>query len=92
MRMQLFGNMLVSEAHTNKFAELFATGEPVIITPFKPEMLQQRREAREGMNQSRTNAFRRFNRSTPQVTGRPRRGDVTLMQVAAPNPSILKGP
>ncbi len=42
-RMQLFGNMLVSDAHTNKFAELFATGEPVIITPFKPEMLQQRR-------------------------------------------------
>ncbi len=29
----------VSEAHTNKFAELFASGEPVIITPFKPELL-----------------------------------------------------
>jgi hypothetical protein len=28
----------VSEAHTNKFAELFASGEPVIITPFKPEL------------------------------------------------------
>ena len=33
----------VSEAHTNKFAELFASGEPVIITPFKPELLIQRR-------------------------------------------------
>ena len=27
----------VSEAHTNKFAELFASGGPVIITPFKPD-------------------------------------------------------
>ena len=27
---------LVSDAHTNKFAELFASGQPVIITPFKP--------------------------------------------------------
>ena len=26
----------VAEAHTNKFAELFASGEPVIITPYKP--------------------------------------------------------
>ena len=27
----------VSESHTNKFAELFSSGGPVIITPFKPE-------------------------------------------------------
>ena len=34
---------MVSESHTNKFAELFASGEPVIITPFKPELLEERR-------------------------------------------------
>src|SRR5882672_1412936 len=33
MRAQPFGNVELSDAHTNKFAELFATGEPVIITP-----------------------------------------------------------
>ena len=34
---------MVADAHTNKFAELFASGEPVIITPFKPELLEERR-------------------------------------------------
>jgi hypothetical protein len=33
----------VTEAHTNKYAELFASGEPVIITPFKPELRTPRR-------------------------------------------------
>jgi hypothetical protein len=33
----------VYESHTNKFAELFASGGPVIITPFKPELLEERR-------------------------------------------------
>ena len=46
LRPQLLGNMLVSDAHTNKFAELFTSGQPVIITPFKPELLDQRRFTR----------------------------------------------
>ncbi len=33
----------VNESHTNKFAELFSSGGPVIITPFKPDMLEKRR-------------------------------------------------
>src|SRR6266404_291958 len=30
-------NRQVPESHTNQFAELFASGQPVIITPYKPE-------------------------------------------------------
>jgi len=73
--------MPVSEAHTNKFAELFASGQPVIITPFKPELLLQRRVP-VGRG---TNFPARFNR--PPSTNnfaRGRRGDSALMQVAAP--------
>jgi eukaryotic-like serine/threonine-protein kinase len=78
------GYNLVSDAHTNKFAELFATGEPVIITPFKPELLMQRRfNNRNLLVQFHTNDLRRINRPTLNA-GRARRGDVTLMQVAAP--------
>ena len=84
MRAQPFGNVELSDAHTNKFAELFASGEPVIITPFKPELLIQRRVARNLPGLLRTNDLRRPNRPLPQAAGRPRRGDVTLMQVAAP--------
>ena len=81
-RPQLMGNLLVSDAHTNKFAELFATGQPVIITPFKPELLVQRRAlGRNFPAQQRTNDLRRFNRPPPANAGRGRRG---LMQVAAP--------
>ena len=36
----MMGGLPVSDAHTNKFAELFASGEPIIITPFKQEMLR----------------------------------------------------
>ncbi len=77
----------VSEAHTNKFAQLFATDQPVIITPFKPELLLQRRLQRSLANLrgitnpaflARTNRFSLLNRF------RARRGDVELMQVAAP--------
>jgi hypothetical protein len=81
-RAQMLGNMLVSDTHTNKFAELFASGEPVLITPFKPELLVQRRVARLAFALGRTNEFGRFNR--PQNAGRTRRGDVSLMQIAAP--------
>ncbi len=74
---------MVSDAHTNKFAQLFATGKPVIITPFKPELLEQRRLARTAFDLGRTNMVRRFSRYASQVIGR-RRGDFSLMQVAAP--------
>ena len=75
-RVQWGGNALVSDAHTNKFAELFASGQPVIITPFKPDLLVQRRPS--------ANASRQTNRFAITNPGLRRRGDVTLMQVAAP--------
>jgi hypothetical protein len=77
-------NRPISEAHTNKFAELFATGQPVIITPFKPEALLPRRVQRSGGGPPGTNAFRRNQRPPPPRANRGRRGDFTLMQVAAP--------
>src|SRR5579859_4431545 len=40
---QLAGQMVVSDAHTNQFARLFASGEPVIISPFKPDLPAPRR-------------------------------------------------
>jgi hypothetical protein len=115
----------VSEAHTNKFAELFASGEPVIITPFKPELPILRRGpgffgnrgpgggsrtnfagqrgpgipggpgrlgapgdfggsgrpgGPGGPNESGTNAVGRTGRFSPSG----RRGNTSLMQVAAP--------
>ena len=73
----------VSESHTNKFAELFSSGEPVIITPFKPELLSERRAAGFFGNGG-TNAFRRGNRFIQANAARGRRGNVSLMQVAAP--------
>ena len=84
VRAQWAGNVELSDAHTNKFSEVFASGQPVIITPFKPEMLVQRRAGRNGFGPLRTNDLRRLNRSSPANLGRARRGDVTLMQVAAP--------
>ena len=74
----------VAEAHTNKFAELFSSGEPVIITPFKPELLAERRAAgfcRQPGNQCR---FARANRPFQTNATRGRRGNASLMQVAAP--------
>ncbi len=84
VRAQWAGNIELSDAHTNKFAELFAAGQPVIITPFKPELLMQRRAGRNGPGPGRTNDLRRLNRPPPLNPGRSRRGDETLMQVAAP--------
>ena len=78
----LGANVLVSDAHTNKFAELFATGKPVIITPFKPELLLQWR-AKNNSALPRAKATRRLNNS-PATAPPHRRGDVTLMQVATP--------
>ena len=81
--------MPVAEAQTNKFFELFASGEPIIITPFKPELTMPRRFLAPG---GRTNEFGGglpFG-NRPQFGPRGtndfqrRRGDFTLMQVAAP--------
>ena len=82
-RIQPIGHLPVSDAHTNKFAELFASSEPVIITPFKPNQLSQRRASTNIFLQQRTNTLRSIDR--PNVNaGRLRRGDATMMQVAAP--------
>jgi hypothetical protein len=83
-RVQWGGNIPVSDAHTNKFAELFDSGQPVIITPFKPRMLLQRRSAGNPSGQRPTNDLQQINSSAAANGGLPRRGDVTLMQVAAP--------
>jgi eukaryotic-like serine/threonine-protein kinase len=82
-RIQPIGHLPVSDAHTNKFAELFATGEPVIITPFKPNQLSQRRSGTNFFFQQRTNMLRSLDRPAANA-GRLRRGDATMMQVAAP--------
>jgi len=76
----------VSESHTNKFAELFATDHAVIISPFKPDMLVQRRLPRGGgfNNFFGTNRPAFANRPAFPNRGRGRRGDDELMQVAAP--------
>ena len=84
VRAQFVGNNVVSDAHTNKFAELFATGQPVIITPFRPELLLQRRAARNAFGQFRTNGVLRPPNRPAGSNAYRRRGDVTLMQVAAP--------
>ena len=84
VRPQFMVNNQVSDSHTNKYAQLFLTGQPVIITPFRPEFLVQRRLARTITDDSLTNMFlRRLNRSA-QTMANHRRGDLTLMQVAAP--------
>ncbi len=74
----------LSEAHTNKFAGLFASGEPVIITPFKPELLVQRRAGGGFFGFRGTNTLRRPNGALQANAARVRRGNVSLMQVAAP--------
>jgi serine/threonine protein kinase len=63
----------VAEAHTDKFDELFAHDEPIIITPFKADLLVERRPLPGNLNRRprRSNIARR-------------RGDDMLMQVAAP--------
>jgi hypothetical protein len=116
----------VNESHTNKFAELFSSGGPVIITPFKPDMLEERRAGffsgrgrggglmgnpagrrgpgfpgNRGTNAfgspngffgfgqptrggRGTNYFGQANRSIEANATRGRRGNTSLMQVAAP--------
>ena len=73
----------VPEIHTNKFGELFEKDQPIIISPFKPEIFSQRRlarlisEARDSNLSFHTNRFRR-------TVSRFSRMDNELMQVAAP--------
>ena len=77
----------ISEAHTNKFQEVFDTGQPVIITPYKPELsrgLRGGRGARGGPRPDATNDSARSARQAAFDVARARRGDITLMQVAAP--------
>jgi hypothetical protein len=64
---------------------LLATGQPVIITPFRPEMLtQQRRVFRNIPDDPLGNSvLRQFNRRTQAAAAR-RQGDTMLMQAAAP--------
>ena len=83
MRFRPVAALKVSEAHTNKFAELFASGSPVIITPFKPELLVQRRVSGLFPNRDASQS-RRPNRLIPANATRGRRGNASLMQVAAP--------
>jgi len=82
-RIRLPAGTPIFDAHTNKFAELFADDQPVMITPFKPDMLVDGRGLRLGLSLGNTNGWRRPRR-LPPPGGRPRRGDITLMQVAAP--------
>ncbi len=107
-RLRLAGTP-VSEAQTNKFTELFCCGQPVIITPYKPELPPRLRPPQRrqrggqpelrppdappfspppdekgppGMRGTNDSAGRRLP-GFPEF-GRGRRGDLTLMQVAAP--------
>ena len=73
IRNQFGAGLPVSEAHMDKYAELFTSDQPIIITPFKPDLLVERRPLPGDNNRRRS----RFNFAR-------RRGDVMLMQVAAP--------
>ena len=74
----------IVDAQTNKFAELFSSDEPVLITPFRPDPGFDRLGPGGGFGPGGTNQFRRFWRTLPPPPTGGRRGDRTLMQVAAP--------
>jgi hypothetical protein len=100
----------VSEAQTNEFAELFASGQPVIIAPYKPELPSGPGFFQRGPQRGTRPAWGAFGQPPPGLptdekgpgrrsgtnapagrrglsfaeAGRGRRGDRTLMQVAAP--------
>jgi len=91
----------VYDEHLAKFSELFASGQPIIITPFKPRRpapggpRMGGRRGRDGESPrpfdgpisprgKGTNVFSRGLRGSPPDLERFRRGDFTLMQVAAP--------
>jgi tRNA A-37 threonylcarbamoyl transferase component Bud32 len=83
----------VSDEHTNKFAELFASGTPVVITPFRPEFAVERSSRRPGGRPGGGPFEDRFNGASNPGPWRARRGDFTLMQVAAPirSDGIIRG-
>ncbi len=84
-RNRLATTVPVFDAHTNKFAELFRTKEPVLITPFKPELLQERRAFRYGSGGGGTNSLFQKKKHLLAVSANTgRRGYAALMQVAAP--------
>jgi len=109
MRGRLAATFPVYEEHLAKFSELFASGQPVIITPFKPKRpaVGGPRSRRPRNDESRkssedplpprekgTNDFPNRGRPSPPELARFRRGDVTLMQVAAPvrdNNGVVRG-
>ena len=77
----------VLEESQPKFHELFASGEPVLITPFKVKPPEPPRfGGREGFRRPPpTNSFMAgSNPSGPPGRSGPPRGDMTVMQVAAP--------
>jgi hypothetical protein len=78
----------VPEAQTNKFLELLDSGQPVLITPFKPEPPPPRGfGARGRIGPSTRGPFggqRIPFRPGPTNQLQRRLGDITLMQVAAP--------
>ena len=74
----------IVDAQTNKFAELFSSDEPVLITPFRPDPGFDRLGPGGGFGPGGTNQFRRFWRTLPPPPTGGLRGDRTLMQVAAP--------
>ena len=97
--------MPVYDEHLAKFSELFASGLPVVITPFKPKRpggagpgggprrTRDGESAKRFDNPPRTNGFPPGDRQ-PSEWERIRRGDVTLMQVAAPlrdNDGVVRG-
>jgi len=73
LRTQFGVGLPVAEAHTDKFDELFDRNEPIIITPFKADLVAERRPLNADPDRRRDHGI--FAR---------RRGDVMLMQVAAP--------
>jgi serine/threonine protein kinase len=101
MRGRFRATFPVYDEHVAKFSELFASGQPVVITPFKPKRPADL-GPRGGARRPRAGEFRRpFENAAPArdkdaasppdgprpqtaPMARFRRGDVTLMQVAAP--------
>jgi eukaryotic-like serine/threonine-protein kinase len=87
----------ISEAHTNKFLELFTSEQPVLITPFKPEFPARRGGPWSGRANENDRRFGFGNRPPPRGRGTNdpsrRRDDISFMQVAAPvrDPGGVRG-
>ncbi|PYI80557.1 MAG: hypothetical protein DME26_21380, partial [Verrucomicrobia bacterium] len=68
-RGRLRSGMPVAEEHVAKFSELFASGQPVIITPFKPKRPPPG-GSRAGSRRTREGEFRRPSDNSPPFRGR----------------------